>query len=233
MRILVFTIIFIFFSCSNSEQENSLNSSSELSLVLSKTFGGSLDEKIGGVVKTNDGGMIVVGQTNSSDGDIVKENDEIDIWIIKIDNLGNNEWSRTIGGSKNDYGTSIIATNDGNFIISGYTESSDGDVPNNFGLHDFFVAKITGSGTVLWTKNYGFSGHDHAHKIIQTSDGVFLNIRVLKEVVAHKIMERVTKWDIKVFFTVRANILVLKLMDKEILCGIAILVERKTIELMM
>lgn len=171
MRILVFTIIFIFFSCSNSEQENSLNSSSELSLVLSKTFGGSLDEKIGGVVKTNDGGMIVVGQTNSSDGDIVKENDEIDIWIIKIDNLGNKEWSRTIGGSKNDYGTSIIATNDGNFIISGYTESSDGDVPNNFGLHDFFVAKITGSGTVLWTKNYGFSGHDHAHKIIQTSDG--------------------------------------------------------------
>ncbi|WP_396147641.1 hypothetical protein [Flavobacterium sp.] len=171
MRILVFTIIFIFFSCSNSEQENSLNSSSELSLVLSKTFGGSLNEKIGGVVKTNDGGMIVVGQTNSSDGDIVKENDEIDIWIIKIDNLGNKEWSRTIGGSKNDYGTSIIATNDGNFIISGYTESSDGDVPNNFGLHDFFVAKITGSGTVLWTKNYGFSGHDHAHKIIQTSDG--------------------------------------------------------------
>lgn len=171
MKILVFTIIFMFFSCSNSEQENSLNSSSELNLDLSKTFGGSLDEKIGGVVKTNDGGMIVVGHTNSSDGDINKQHDQIDIWIIKIDSQGNKVWSKTIGGSKNDYGTSIIATNDGNFIISGYTESSDGIVPSNFGFHDFLVVKINSSGEVIWSRNYGFSGHDHAHKIIQTSDG--------------------------------------------------------------
>jgi hypothetical protein len=171
MKILVFTIIFMFFSCSNSEQENSLNSSSELNLVLSKTFGGSLDEKIGGVVKTNDGGMIVVGHTNSADGDINKQYDQIDIWIIKIDSQGNKVWSKTIGGSKNDFGTSIIATNDGNFIISGYTESSDGIVPSNFGFHDFLVVKINSSGEVIWSRNYGFSGHDHAHKIIQTSDG--------------------------------------------------------------
>jgi hypothetical protein len=171
MKILVFTIIFMFFSCSNSEQENSLNSSSELNLVLSKTFGGSLDEKIGGVVKTNDGGMIVVGHTNSADGDINKQYDQIDIWIIKIDSQGNKVWRKTIGGSKNDYGTSIIATNDGNFIISGYTESSDGIVPSNFGFHDFLVVKINSSGEVIWSRNYGFSGHDHAHKIIQTSDG--------------------------------------------------------------
>lgn len=171
MRIVVFALTFIFFSCSNSEQENSLNSLSELSIVASKTFGGSLDEKIGSVVKTSDGGMIVVGHTNSSDGDINKQYDQIDIWIIKIDSQGNKVWSKTIGGSKNDYGTSIIATNDGNFIISGYTESSDGIVPSNFGLHDFLVVKINSSGDVIWSKNYGFSGHDHAHKIIQTSDG--------------------------------------------------------------
>lgn len=171
MRIVVFALTFIFFSCTNSEQENTLNSKSELSIVASKTFGGSLDEKIGSVVKTSDGGMIVVGHTNSSDGDINKQYDQIDIWIIKIDSQGNKVWSKTIGGSKNDYGTSIIATNDGNFIISGYTESSDGIVPSNFGLHDFLVVKINSSGDVIWSKNYGFSGHDHAHKIIQTSDG--------------------------------------------------------------
>jgi hypothetical protein len=171
MKILVFALLFIFFSCTNSEQENTLNSISELNIVESKTFGGSLDEKIGSVVKTSDGGMIVVGYTNSSDGDINKQYDQIDIWIIKIDSQGNKVWSKTIGGSKNDYGTSIIATNDGNFIISGYTESSDGIVPSNFGLHDFLVVKINSSGDVIWSKNYGFSGHDHAHKIIQTSDG--------------------------------------------------------------
>jgi hypothetical protein len=171
MRLLVFTLFFIFFSCADDEQQNMLNSKKELNIVESKTFGGSLDEKIGGVVKTNDGGMIVVGHTNSSDGDINKENEQIDIWIIKIDGQGNKVWSKTIGGSKNDYGTGIIATTDGNFIICGYTDSFDGDVPNNFGLHDFLVVKINSSGDVIWSKNYGFSGHDHAHKIIQTRDG--------------------------------------------------------------
>lgn len=171
MKKLVFLLSIIVCSCSNADQENAMDTALNLTIEKSKTFGGSLEEKIGGVVKTNDGGMIIVGQTNSTDGDILKEHDQIDIWVIKVDALGNKVWSRTIGGSKNDYGTSIIATNDGNFILSGYSESFDGDVPGNFGLHDFFVAKITGSGTVLWSRNYGFSGHDHAHKIIQTKDG--------------------------------------------------------------
>lgn len=171
MRKLIFALSFLIFSCSNSDQESFSTTTNEKAIALSKTFGGSLEEKIGGVVKTNDGGMIVVGHTKSNDGDIVKVNDNIDIWLIKIDSQGNKEWSKTIGGSKNDYGTGIIATNDGNFIISGYSESSDGDVPGNFGLHDFFVAKIDGSGGIIWSKNYGFTGHDHAHKIIQTRDG--------------------------------------------------------------
>lgn len=171
MKILVVFLILIFFSCSNSEQVNELNTNSEFNITLSKTFGGSFEEKIAGVVQTSDDGMIVVGQTTSNDGDINKLHDQNDIWIIKIDKQGEKVWSKTIGGSKNDYGTSIIASNDGNFIISGYSESSDGDVPYNFGLHDFLVVKINPSGEIIWSKNYGFSGHDHAHKIIQTTDG--------------------------------------------------------------
>lgn len=171
MRKIVFLLSFIIFSCSDFEQNNLLVSSDKSNIVMSKSFGGSLEEKINGVVKTNDGGMIIIGNTNSNDGDVFLENNQIDIWIIKIDSNGNKVWSRTIGGAKNDYGSSIIATNDGNYIIAGYSESSDADVPGNFGLHDFFVAKINGSGNVIWTKNYGFTGHDHAHKIIQTKDG--------------------------------------------------------------
>ena len=94
-----------------------------------------------------------------------------DIWLTKIDGAGNKVWSKTIGGSFNDYGSSIIATSDGNFAIAGYSASKDGDVPGNVGLHDFFICKINQDGVKIWSKNYGFSGHDHAHKIIQTKDG--------------------------------------------------------------
>ncbi len=172
--VLQILVIFFFFSC--SEKETSVNvtkTNFNAELVLSKTFGGSLEEKINGVVKTSDGGMIVIGNTNSLNGDIDKMHDQIDIWIIKIDVNGNKVWSKTIGGSKNDYGTSIIATNDGNYVIAGYSASNDADIPGNVGQHDFFISKINGLGDKIWSKNYGFSGHDHAHKIIQTKDGGF------------------------------------------------------------
>jgi hypothetical protein len=172
--VLLPVFILIFFSCSEkNETLVDLQPEFKAEMVLSKTFGGSLEEKINAVVKTNDGGCITIGNTISNDGDITKNYNQIDIWLTKIDAAGNKVWSKTIGGSKNDYGSSIIATNDGNFAIAGYSASNDGNVPGNVGLHDFFIAKINPQGDIIWSKNYGFSGHDHAHKIIQTQDNGF------------------------------------------------------------
>ena len=171
-KIASFIFLLTLLSCDN---ETANNGSEPIigEVVFSKTFGGSLDEKINGVVATPDGGCIVIGDTNSSDGDVFKEHEKNEIWIIKLDSNGEKVWSRTIGGSDNDFGYSIIATYDGNFAIAGYSASSDGDVPGNIGMHDFFIAKINGDGALLWSKNYGFMSHDHAHKIIQTRDGGF------------------------------------------------------------
>jgi hypothetical protein len=170
--VLLPVLIFMFFSCSEkNETLVDLQPEFKAEMVLSKTFGGSLEEKINGVVQTTDGGMLILGNTNSNNFDINKSFSQIDIWLTKIDANGNKVWSKTIGGSLNDYGTSIIATSDGNYVIAGYSASNDGDVPGNVGLHDFFISKINGNGEKIWAKNYGFSGHDHAHKIIQTRDG--------------------------------------------------------------
>lgn len=165
----LFFLVFIL-SC---EKDTSEPTSIELKreMVYSKTYGGSLEDKVNSVVNTPDGGMLILGYTMSNDGDIIKTHNENDIWLTKLDANGVLLWSKTIGGSENDYGTSIVATSDGNYVISGYSGSSDGDIPANIGLHDFFIAKFTGEGTLLWSKNYGFSNHDHAHKIIQTRDG--------------------------------------------------------------
>lgn len=171
--VLLPLLIFTFISCTDKDESliDSTKPEFKAEIVLSKSFGGSLDEKINSVVQTPDGGMLVLGNTNSNNGDINKLFNQIDIWLTKIDANGNKVWSKTIGGSLNDYGSSIIATNDGNFVIAGYSASKDGDVPGNVGQHDFFITKINGNGEKIWVKNYGFSGHDHAHKIIQTRDG--------------------------------------------------------------
>jgi hypothetical protein len=165
-------ILFLFISCDSNITLGEKNTF-KAALVWSKTYGGSLEENTNSVVATPDGGMLILGHTSSNDGDIIKSHSLTDILLTKLDAEGNLIWTKTIGGSLNDYGMSIIATNDGNYAIAGYSASNDEDVPGNVGQHDFYIAKITEQGNIIWSKNYGFSSHDHGHKIIQTRDGGF------------------------------------------------------------
>ncbi len=139
----------------------------------SKNYGGSANEFIGNAASTPDGGLIAIGYTDSGDGDIDPQHTGTEAWLIRLDAEGNKMWSKTLGGSADDYGTSIVATPDGHYAISGYSGSSDGQLPGNLGMHDFLISKIDIDGNILWAKNYGFMSHDHAHKIIATSDGGF------------------------------------------------------------
>ena len=170
-NIFQFLILILLFSCSKNDDTSQPDAKFQGEVVWSKSFGGSSDEKITSVVSTIDGGYIVLGYTDSQDNGLPASKGMLDIWLSKFDSSGNLIWTKTIGGSLNDYGTSIAKTNDGNFIIAGYTESLDGDVPGNVGLHDFLITKINQNGNVIWSKNYGFISHDHAHTIIQLSNG--------------------------------------------------------------
>ncbi|MBK8601447.1 MAG: hypothetical protein IPN80_13645 [Flavobacterium sp.] len=146
--------LIVFFLILSCEKDATDNTAVDLKreVVVSKTYGGSLEEKTNSIVNTPDGGMLILGYTSSNDGDIIKTHAQTDIWLTKLDANGAMLWSKTIGGAENDYGTSIAATSDGNYIISGYSGSNDGDVPGNLGLHDFYISKITGEGNVIWTK---------------------------------------------------------------------------------
>ena len=168
--IVFFSFLVVFSSCSENDAPNP-TSEFKGELVWNKSFGGSQEEMVNSIVKTPDGGFLVLGYTDSNDFDVIKSHALKDVWLSKIDANGELIWTKTIGGSDDDFGYSIIASSDGNFVIAGYSGSSDGDVPSNLGFHDFYVTKITGNGQIIWKKSYGFNSHDHAHKIIQTKDG--------------------------------------------------------------
>ena len=59
-------------------------------------------------------------------------------------------------------------------MISGYTESSDGDVTGNHGGKDFWMVKLNSSGKKLWQKTFGGPGTDWPSSIITTTDGGFV-----------------------------------------------------------
>ena len=138
-----------------------------------KTFGGSKNESARSVLKTQNGGYVIFGYTQSIDGDIVstKTTIQYDFWLLKFDAHDNLEWQKTYGGSNDEKGYKIIQTQDGGFAVIGYSKSSDGDLVINEGFEDVWILKLNALGVIEWKTNTGFSGSDKGFSIIQTLDG--------------------------------------------------------------
>lgn len=136
------------------------------------TYGGSNEDDAVSVVQSIDGGYVILGSTQSNDGDIVdKTSTDSDYWVLKVTSEGEIVWSKTYGGSGDERASSISATSDGGFIISGHSRSNDGDVSGNEGFHDYWILKLDAFGNIQWDKNYGFSGSDQAFQVFETDDG--------------------------------------------------------------
>lgn len=139
-----------------------------------KTFGGSQNETITAVVQSGDGAYVLMGTTDSTNGDITgKKGDDDDFWLLKTTQEGEVVFNKVYGGSNTDTATSLINTADGGFIVCGYSLSSDGDVSNNEGFQDYWITKLDAQGNISWEKTHGFAGSDQALKIIQTASGNF------------------------------------------------------------
>jgi len=106
-------------------------------LLWEKTYGGKYDD-IGYSVKTTDGGGYIL--TGSSYISLFN----CDVILIKTDNLGNKEWSKTTGSSYVDYAKSIQKTTDGGFILTGTCADNESDFP--FGGKDAFLMKTDSNG---------------------------------------------------------------------------------------
>lgn len=168
-KVLCIISIVLFIGCSDSD-----DSPKELSpqILFTKTFGGNLNESAQSICTTSDGGYIVLGYTQSMDGDITDKNTTVfDFYLLKFASNDELQWTKTLGGSANDKGYKIIQTLDNNFTVAGFTSSSDGDISENFGSNDIWVAKLDNSGNVLWEKSHGFEGNDQGFSLIQTSNG--------------------------------------------------------------
>jgi len=149
-------------------------------IIWKKSFGGSKDDFATSVKQTKDGGYIVVGGTNSNDGDVTNHHGPTittDYWLVKLDAGGNKQWQKTYGGTNNDFAESVIQTKDGGYIIAGNTNSKNGDVTNvrDTIYGDAWIVKTDAIGKIQWQKTHGGSDYDQMNSIQQTKDGGYVS----------------------------------------------------------
>lgn len=143
-----------------------------------KTYGGSRLDRGWAIAKVSGGEYVLMGITRSNDGDFNQQNNgRSDIFALKFDGNGNKRWLKTFGGSRYEFGESIVATSDGGVILSGDTNSNDGDFTGS-GIHgnslDIFALKIDASGNKVWVNTYGGSRYDKGYNIIRSGDGGYI-----------------------------------------------------------
>lgn len=130
-----------------------------------KAYGGSGNERAHSIQKTSDGGYVVAGETTSYGAG------DKDIFVLKIDVNGVEQWTKTYGSTFADDGFSITIkqTSDLGFIVSGST--------NGFGAgsyDDSYIIKINNTGTVQWEKRISGSSWDRFRDVVELSTGDFL-----------------------------------------------------------
>ncbi|BES64661.1 hypothetical protein SANA_11000 [Gottschalkiaceae bacterium SANA] len=111
-----------------------------------KCLGGANHDQAYTIQLTNDGGYIVAGQTQSQDGDVSGHHGYNDIWVVKLDEKGEINWQKSLGGTENDQASSIQLTDDGGYVLAGHVYSQDGDVLSNHGSWDVWIVKFEGNG---------------------------------------------------------------------------------------
>jgi len=123
--------------------------------IWSQTFGGTNSDYGTSVQQTTDGGYAIIGRTYSFGGDD-------DLWLIKTDYAGNEEWSQIFGGSMaNNICQDGQQTLDGGYILVGSGTN-------------IILIKTDSAGNEMWTQTFGGVGTDWAYSVQQTTDGGYI-----------------------------------------------------------
>jgi hypothetical protein len=123
-----------------------------------KTYGGIEDDGAASCWQADDGGFVAVGSTAS-----LGAGNE-DMWLVKTDAWGDTVWTRTYGGTGEDYAYAVRQTVDGGWIVVGWTDSFGG------GGYDVWLLKVDAVGDTVWTRTYDTGANEKATYVQQTAD---------------------------------------------------------------
>jgi hypothetical protein len=142
------------------------------SLEWERIYGSSASEAASSVDVTSDGGYIMVGYTQGANGNVsASPQGTSDMWVVKVDALGDLVWEKSIGSFDFDDARSVKSCLDGGYIVVGTFENSTSISATT----DIAVVKLAQNGDIEWQQTYGNTTTDeNGNDILQNADGTFM-----------------------------------------------------------
>ncbi len=122
-------------------------------LLWEQIFGGERSESIVDMIATEDG-YLLLGNSDSPDFVSAGYRGQFDPVLLKINNNGQELWSRRWGGAQNDFATGLHLLNNGRIVVSGYADSKYND---HHGATDGWLTYLNPQGLLIWSKFFGGS----------------------------------------------------------------------------
>lgn len=150
-------------------------------IIWQKTIGGDNADYAKSIIAASDGNYIIGGDSFSNISGEKNENtsnNSNDVWILKLNNIGDILWQKDIGANDTESFADIRMTSDNGFIlgimsysgISGYkTEVARGE-------RDYWIVKLDRTGEFEWDKTIGGASFDQTQSIVQAKDGGYVTL---------------------------------------------------------
>ncbi|QWT88181.1 T9SS type A sorting domain-containing protein [Chryseobacterium sp. PCH239] len=137
--------------------------------VWEKYFSGQNHDYLSATVTTQDGGFLLAGTSYSGKGLDKKEDSKggSDIWLIRINEFGDELWQKTLGSSSDEEARAVIQTTDLGFFVAGNVQNS----AKGYGSKDVWITRLDKNGKELSQLILGGKGLDEVEKMIPTRDG--------------------------------------------------------------
>ncbi|WP_330747614.1 T9SS type A sorting domain-containing protein [Chryseobacterium sp. CP-77] len=137
--------------------------------VWEKYFSGQNHDYLSATVTTQDGGFLLAGTSYSGKGLDKKEDSKggSDIWLIRINEFGDELWQKTLGSSSDEEARAVIQTTNLGFFVVGNVQNA----AKGYGSKDVLITKLDKDGKELSHLILGGKGLDEVEKMIPTKDG--------------------------------------------------------------
>ncbi|MDC8098666.1 T9SS type A sorting domain-containing protein [Chryseobacterium rhizosphaerae] len=134
-----------------------------------KYFSGNNHDYLSSTVATEEGGFLLAGTSYSNKGLDKKDESKggSDIWLIRINEFGDEVWQKTLGTSADEEAKAVIQTTNLGFFVAGNVQNS----PKGYGSKDVWITRLDKEGKELSQLILGGRGLDEVEKMIPTKDG--------------------------------------------------------------